>query len=196
MDDLINIRGNGKGIAGLRSPIKFALILAIALVGGLYFFFRLGYSQIHVPAVGNFEIGWLYIPLFVLVVVATANAVNIADGLDGLAGGLLAAAFGAYSIVAFAQGNYGIAGFCLAMVGAVLAYTWFNIFPARFFMGDTGSFAFGTALGIVAMLTNSVFILPVIASVFVVEAGSSALQIFSKKSLNVKSFFQPPYTII
>ncbi|MFO0862615.1 MAG: phospho-N-acetylmuramoyl-pentapeptide-transferase [Candidatus Saccharibacteria bacterium] len=192
LDDLINIRGNGKGIAGLRSPIKFALILAIALVGGLYFFFRLGYSQIHVPAVGNFEIGWLYIPLFVLVVVATANAVNIADGLDGLAGGLLAAAFGAYSIVAFAQGNYGIAGFCLAMVGAVLAYTWFNIFPARFFMGDTGSFAFGTALGIVAMLTNSVFILPVIASVFVVEAGSSALQIFSKKVFKRKIFLSAP----
>lgn len=192
LDDLINIRGNGKGIAGLRSPIKFALILAIALVGGLYFFFRLGYSQIHVPAVGNFEIGWLYIPLLVLVVVATANAVNIADGLDGLAGGLLAAAFGAYSIVAFAQGNYGIAGFCLAMVGAVLAYTWFNIFPARFFMGDTGSFAFGTALGIVAMLTNSVFILPVIASVFVVEAGSSALQIFSKKVFKRKIFLSAP----
>lgn len=192
LDDLINIRGNGKGIAGLRSPIKFGLILAIALIGGLYFFFRLGYSQIHVPAVGNFELGWLYIPLFVLVVVATANAVNIADGLDGLAGGLLAAAFGAYSIVAFAQGNYGIAGFCLAMVGAVLAYTWFNIFPARFFMGDTGSFAFGTALGIVAMLTNSVFILPVIASVFVVEAGSSALQIFSKKVFKRKIFLSAP----
>ncbi len=192
LDDLINIRGSGKGIAGLRSPIKFGLILLIALVGGLYFFFRLGYSQIHVPAVGNFELGWLYVPLFVLVVVATANAVNIADGLDGLAGGLLAAAFGAYSIVAFAQGNYGIAGFCLAMVGAVLAYTWFNIFPARFFMGDTGSFAFGTALGIVAMLTNSVFILPVIASVFVVEAGSSALQIFSKKVFKRKIFLSAP----
>jgi phospho-N-acetylmuramoyl-pentapeptide-transferase len=192
LDDLINIRGSGKGIAGLRSPIKFGLILLIALIGGLYFFFRLGYSSIHVPAVGGFEISWLYIPLFVLVVVATANAVNIADGLDGLAGGLLAAAFGAYAIVAFAQGNNGIAGFCLAMVGAVLAYTWFNIFPARFFMGDTGSFAFGTALGIVAMLTNSVFILPVIGAVFVVEAGSSAIQIFSKKVFKRKIFLSAP----
>jgi phospho-N-acetylmuramoyl-pentapeptide-transferase len=192
LDDFINIRGNGKGIAGLRSGLKFFLILGIALVGGLYFFFRLGYSQIHVPAVGNFEIGWLYIPLFVAVVVATANAVNIADGLDGLAGGLLAAAFGAYAIIAFAQTNYGIAGFCLAMVGAVLAYTWFNIFPARFFMGDTGSFAFGTALGIVAMLTNSVFVLPVIAAVFVVEAGSSVIQIFSKKVFKRKIFLSAP----
>ena len=192
LDDLINIRGSGKGVAGLRTSLKFLLILGIALIGALYFFFRLGYSQIHVPAVGNYEIGWLYIPLFIVVVVATANAVNIADGLDGLAGGLLATAFGAYSIIAFAQGNYGIAGFCIAMVGAVLAYTWFNIFPARFFMGDTGSFAFGTALGVVAMLTNSVFVLPVIAAVFVVEAGSSVIQILSKKVFHRKIFLSAP----
>ncbi|MEI8072889.1 MAG: phospho-N-acetylmuramoyl-pentapeptide-transferase [Candidatus Saccharibacteria bacterium] len=191
LDDFINIRGNS-GIAGIRGSLKMALILAVALTGALYFFFRLGYSQIHVPAVGNFEIGWLYIPLFVLVVVSTANAVNIADGLDGLAGGLLSTCFGAYSVIAFAQGNYGIAGFCLAMVGAVLAYTWFNIFPARFFMGDTGSFAFGTALGVVAMLTNSVFILPVIAAVFVIEAGSSLLQIFSKRVFKRKIFLSAP----
>ncbi len=127
-----------------------------------------------------------------MVVVATANAVNIADGLDGLAGGLLASAFSAFGVIAFAQGNFGIAGFCLAMVGAVLAYTWFNIFPARFFMGDTGSFAFGTALGVVAMLTNSVFVLPVVAAVFVVEAGSSVLQIFSKKVFHRKIFLSAP----
>ncbi len=191
LDDFINIRGKS-GIAGIRGSLKMGLILLVALVGALYFFFRLGYSQIHVPAVGNFEIGWLYIPLFILVVVSTANAVNIADGLDGLAGGLLASAFSAYCIIAFAQGNFGIAGFCLAMVGAVLSYTWFNIFPARFFMGDTGSFAFGTALGVVAMLTNSVFVLPVIASVFVVEAGSSLIQIFSKKVFKRKIFLSAP----
>lgn len=191
LDDFINIRGKS-GIAGIRGSLKMGLILLVALIGALYFFFRLGYSQIHVPAVGNFEIGWLYIPLFILVVVSTANAVNITDGLDGLSGGLLASAFGAYCIIAFAQGNFGIAGFCLAMVGAVLAYTWFNIFPARFFMGDTGSFAFGTALGVVAMLTNSVFVLPVVASVFVVEAGSSVIQIFSKKVFKRKIFLSAP----
>ncbi len=192
VDDLINVRGDGKGVAGLRSQLKFALILLVALAGAFYFFYKLGYSQIHVPAVGNFEIGWLYIPLFVLVVVSTANAVNITDGLDGLSGGLLASSFGAYAIIAFAQGNYGIAGFCMAMVGAVLAYTWFNIFPARFFMGDSGSFALGTSLGIVAMLTNSVFVLPVIGAVFVVEAGSSVIQIFSKKVFKRKIFLSAP----
>lgn len=192
LDDFINIRGNGKGVAGLRSIIKFSLILLIAIAGAMYFFFRLGYSIIHVPAVGDFEIGWLYIPLFILVIVSTANAVNISDGLDGLSGGLLATSFGAFAVIALVQGNIGIAGFCMATVGAVLAYTWFNIFPARFFMGDIGSFALGTALGIVAMLTNSVFVLPIIGFVFVLEAGSSLIQILSKKIFKRKIFISAP----
>ena len=192
IDDIINIRGSGKGVAGLRSTIKFLLIMVIAVIGALYFYYRLKYSLIHIPAVGDFEIGILYSPLFVLVIVSTSNAVNITDGLDGLSGGLLAASFGAFGIIALAQGNIGIAGFCLATVGAVLAYTWFNIFPARFFMGDIGSFALGTALGVVAMLTNSVFVLPIIGFVFVMEAGSSLVQIISKKLFKRKIFISAP----
>lgn len=192
IDDFINIRGSGKGVAGLRSTLKFALILAIAIAGALYFYFKLDYSMIHVPAVGDFNIGILYIPLFVLVIISTANAVNISDGLDGLSGGLLATSFGAFAVIALVQGNIGIAGFCMATVGAVLAYTWFNIFPARFFMGDIGSFALGTALGIVAMLTNSVFVLPIIGLVFVLEAGSSLIQILSKKIFKRKIFISAP----
>lgn len=192
LDDFINIRGNGKGVAGLRSKIKFLLILLVALAGALYFYFKLGFSIIHVPAVGGFEIGLWYIPLFMLVIVSTANAVNITDGLDGLSGGLLALAFSAYSVIALLQGNVGIAAFCAAVVGAVLSYTWFNIYPARFFMGDSGSFALGTALGMVAMLTNTVFILPIIGAVFVAEAGSSSIQILSKKIRGKKIFLSAP----
>jgi phospho-N-acetylmuramoyl-pentapeptide-transferase len=192
LDDIINIRGSGKGVAGLRSQIKFVLILLVAILGAVYFFFRLGYSQIHIPAVGNFEIAWLYIPLFILVVVSTANAVNITDGLDGLSGGLLSMAFSAYAVIAFIQGNIGIAGFCMTIVGTLLAYTWFNIHPARFMMGDSGSFALGTALGIVAMLTNSVLVLVIIGAVFVLEGGSSALQIMSKKLFHRKIFLSAP----
>jgi phospho-N-acetylmuramoyl-pentapeptide-transferase len=192
LDDYINIRGNGLGIAGLRGRIKFSLIAAIAVVGAFYFYFKLGYHLIHVPAVGDFSIGWLMIPLFAFVVVATANAVNITDGLDGLSGGLLTTAFSVYAVIAYFQHSYGLAGFCAAVVGAMLTYTWFNIFPARFFMGDVGSFALGTALGVVAMLTNSVFVLPIICAVFVVEAGSSALQILSKKIFKRKIFLSAP----
>jgi phospho-N-acetylmuramoyl-pentapeptide-transferase len=192
LDDLINIRTDGAGKGGLRSRIKLALISAVAVGGALYFYYKLGYSLIHVPAVGDFNIGLFYIPLFAFVVVATANAVNITDGLDGLSGGLLATAFGAYTVIAYFQGNFGIAGFCATVVGAVLAYTWFNIFPARFFMGDVGSFALGTTLGVVAMLTNSVFVLPFVGAVFVLEAGSSLLQIFSKKVFHRKIFRSAP----
>ena len=183
--------GSGGGVAVLPSKLKLFLITAIAAVGGWWFFAKLGVVAIHIPFVATpMHIGWLIVPLFVLVVVATANAVNITDGLDGLAGGLVTSAFGAYTIIAFLQGRYGIAAFCLTVVGALLSYTWFNIFPARFFMGDVGSFALGTALGVVAMLTDTVLLLPIIGIVFVAEAGSSLLQIMSKKLRNGKKIFR------
>ena len=191
-DDFLNIRSEGLGIAGMRGKIKFSLIFAIATAGALYFYYKLGYSMIHIPAVGDFSIGWLYIPLFILVVVSTANAVNITDGLDGLSGGLLSVVFGAYSVIAYFQGNYGIAGFCATAVGAILTFTWFNIFPARFFLGDSGAFGLGTALGVIAMLTNTVVILPIIAFVFVIEAGSAVLQISSKRLFHRKIFLSAP----
>lgn len=193
-DDFLNIRaqGFGLGVAGMRAKVKFSLIFGIATAGALYFYYKLGYSMIHVPAVGDFSIGWLYVPLFVALVVSTANAVNITDGLDGLSGGLLSTAYGVYAVIAYFQGNYGIAGFCATVVGALLTFTWFNIYPARFFMGDSGAFALGTALGIIVMLTNTVLVFPIIAAVFVMEAGSSAIQIVSKKVFKRKIFLSAP----
>lgn len=192
LDDYINIRGSGTGVAGLRGKIKFSLILAVATLGALYFYYKLGYDMIHVPAVGDFSIGWLYIPLFIGVVISTANAVNITDGLDGLSGGLLSTAFGAYGVIAYFQGSYGLAAFCATIVGVMLTYTWFNIFPARFFMGDSGAFALGTTLGVIAVLTNAILVLPIIGIVFVIEGGSSALQILSKKIRGKKIFLSAP----
>jgi phospho-N-acetylmuramoyl-pentapeptide-transferase len=190
IDDFFNIRSTG-GIAGMRAKLKMLLITVVALIGGWWFFSKLGVDSIHIPLMTtSIHLGWLIVPLFVLVVVATANAVNITDGLDGLAGGLAAIAFGAYTIIAFLEGRYGVAGFCLTMVGALLSYTWFNIFPARFFMGDVGSFALGTALGVVAMLTDTVVILPIIGLIFVAEAGSSMIQIASKKLRHGKKVFK------
>jgi len=192
IDDVINIRRLGGGVSGLRSPIKFAMITAVAAVAAWYFYDRLDVTSIFVPYIGDVTVGWLLIPIFTFVVVATSNAVNISDGLDGLAGGLLAIAFGAYGLIALMQGNVGIAGFCFTLVGALLAYLWFNIFPARFFMGDVGSFAFGTALGVVAMLTNTLFLLPVIGLLFVLEAGSSLIQIISKRYFGRRVFISAP----
>ncbi|MDX1765716.1 MAG: phospho-N-acetylmuramoyl-pentapeptide-transferase [Candidatus Saccharimonadales bacterium] len=193
IDDLINIRGVGRGIAGLNSKIKLGLITAVATIGAWYFFSKLGYDSFHIPFPNtDLTVGWLLIPIFIFVVVSTANAVNITDGLDGLAGGLLVSAFGAFGIIAFMQTNYGIAAFCMTIVGALLSYVWFNIYPARFFMGDVGSFALGTALGVVAMLTDTLMLLPVIGLVFVLEAGSSLAQLISKKVFGRKLFVVAP----
>jgi len=191
-DDYLNIRSEGLGIAGMRGRIKFGLIFGIAVVGALYFYYKLGYSHIHVPAVGDFDIAWLYVPLFIGVVVSTANAVNITDGLDGLSGGLLSTAYAVYAVIAYFQHSYGIAGFCATVVGAMLTFTWFNIYPARFFLGDSGAFGLGTTLGVIAMLTNTVVVFPIIAGVFVVEAGSSLIQIVSKKLFKRKIFISAP----
>ncbi len=190
LDDFINIRGTGKGVAGLPSKLKLLLTTIVALIGGWFFYFKLDVSSVNVPFYGDLGIGWLVIPLFVLVVVATANAVNISDGLDGLAGGLATSAFAAYAVIALLEQRYGVSAFCMTIVGGLLSYTWFNIHPARFFMGDVGSFALGTALGVVAMLTDTVFILPVIGLLFVIEAGSSLLQILSKKLRGGKKIFK------
>lgn len=192
IDDVINIRGGGKGVAGLRSQLKFIMIAGIGLVLGWYFFEKLGVSVVHVPFVGNWDLGWFIIPLFAFVVVAAGNAVNISDGLDGLAGGLAAMAFASFGVIALMQGNGMLAAFCFTVVGALLSYLWFNIYPARFFMGDVGSFALGTSLGVVAMLTDSLFILPIIGLVFVLEAGSSLIQILSKKLFKRKVFISAP----
>jgi phospho-N-acetylmuramoyl-pentapeptide-transferase len=191
LDDVINIRGTGGGIAGLRSKIKLLLTTLVALLGGWFFYYKLDVNAIHVPLLhGEWVIGWWIIPLFVFVVVATANAVNISDGEDGLAGGLTSTAFLVYAIIAVLEGRFAVAGFCLTVVGALLSYTWFNIPPARFFMGDIGSFSLGTALGVVAMITDTVLLLPIIGLVFVAEAGSTALQITSKKLRHGKKIFK------
>lgn len=192
LDDLINIRGSGLGVAGLRSSLKFTMITILALFLGWFFYVKLGYNTVHVPFVGDLFLGWVIVPLFVFAVVATSNAVNISDGLDGLAGGLLTISYGTFGIIALLQGHFLLSGFCFTAVGALLSYLWFNIYPARFFMGDVGSFAFGTSLGVVAMLTNTLFLLPIIGIIFVIEAGSSAIQIFSKKVFHRKVFLSAP----
>ena len=192
IDDIINVRGLGGGVGGLRSGMKFTMITLIGVVLGWFFYAKLGVDSFHVPFVGEVAIGWLIVPLFTLAVVATGNAVNISDGLDGLAGGLLAISFSTFGVIALLQGNSMMAGFCFTVVGALLSYLWFNIYPARFFMGDVGSFAFGVALGVVAMLTDTLLLLPVIGLVFVLEAGSSLIQILSKKFFKKKIFISAP----
>lgn len=193
VDDCINIFGSGRGAAGLRGPVKFAMITAVGLALGWFFAFKLGWTTMLIPFAGDFTVGPIVMMLiFAFAVVATSNSVNISDGLDGLSGGLAMLAYGAYGIIALMQGNLLLFGFCLTVVGWLLAYIWFNVPPARFMMGDTGSFALGAGLGVVAMMTNSFLLLPVIGLPFVIETGSSLLQLLSKKLFHKKIFLSAP----
>lgn len=193
IDDIINVFGDGKGAAGLRAPVKFTMITIIGAIMGWYFAEKLGWASIHVPFLGEFKIGSaLMIVIFTFAVVSTSNAVNISDGLDGLAGGLMLLAYGAYGAIALFQNQWMLAGFCLTIVGWLLSYVWFNVPPARFMMGDVGSFALGSGLGAVAMMTNSFLLLPIIGFLLVVEAGSSLIQMIWKKAFGHKLFISAP----
>lgn len=192
IDDYLHVKGLADKSGGLSAKVQIFWLTAFAIIGAWWFYSKLGWSILHIPAWGPLEIGWLYIPLFIGVFFAASKSVGITDGLDGLAGGLLTFAFGAYGIIAIFQGNYGIATFCATIVGATLAYTWFNIYPARFFMGNVGSISLGATLGVIAMLTNSVFVLPIVGFVFFAESGSSAIQLLSKKIRGKKIFLSAP----
>lgn len=198
IDDYLNIKGIN-AVKGLGVKTKFLFQFSIAAAGGWWFGYKLGFTSIALPLLNHFGLPGtlelspiLYSLLFILVVVFVSNAVNITDGLDGLAGGILATSFGAYALIAYLQGSYGLAAFCTTLLGALLAFLWFNIFPARFFMGDTGSLAMGATLAVVAMLTGSLAVLPIIGVVFVVEAFSSLGQRFSKKFLGRKILISAP----
>jgi len=191
-DDVLNIRGIGSNGGGLRIRYKLILYTLIAFFGAYWFYFKLDWTTLHIPFMGNFDIGIWYVPVFIFVIVATAFSVNETDGLDGLAGGTLLAAFGAFGAIAFAQGKVELAAFCGVIVGALLAFMWFNINPARFFMGDTGSMSLGVTLGIVAMLTNTALLLPIIGLILVIESMSVIIQVISKKLFKRKVFLSSP----
>jgi phospho-N-acetylmuramoyl-pentapeptide-transferase len=192
VDDLFDVWRMGKHGGGLRMRHRFIIYSAIAAFGAYWFFYKLDWSIVHIPFYGPVDWGWWYIPFALFVIIATAHSVNLTDGLDGLAGGTLLTAFGAYGAIAFAQGRYDLASFCAVIAGALLAFLWFNINPARFFMGDTGSMSLGVTLGIIAMLTNAVFLLPIIGLVFVMETLSVLIQMFAKKFLGRKVFVSSP----
>ncbi len=192
VDDFFNIRKMGAHGGGLRMRHRLFIYTAIAAVGAWWFFVKLDWHTLHVPFWGNVDVAWWYIPIFIFIIVATAFSVNEIDGLDGLAGGTLLMAFGAYGAIAFIQGRYDLATFIGVIIGSLLAFLWFNINPARFFMGDTGAMSLGVTLGIISMLTNSALLLPLIGLLFVVESLSVILQLTSRKIFHRKIFRSSP----
>lgn len=192
VDDYLNVRKIGPKGGGLRMRHRLISYLGIAAVGAWWFYVKLGWDVLSVPFVGAVTVGAWIIPIFIFIIVATSFSVNETDGLDGLAGGTLLTAFAAFGAIAFFQGKYDLAAFCAVIAGATLAFLWFNIYPAKFFMGDTGSMSLGVTLGIVAMLTGAELLLPIIGLVFVLESGSVIIQVLSKKIRKKKVFLSAP----
>lgn len=192
IDDLFNIRRIGPHGGGLRMRHRLVLYTAIALVGALWFYFKLEWDVLHIPFFGNVTVGAWYIPIFILIIVATGFSVNQTDGLDGLAGGVLLSAFAAYGAIAFILERYDLAAFLAVIIGALTVFIWYNIYPAKFFMGDTGSMSLGVTLGVIAMLTNYALLLPVIGIILVVEAATTLIQLASKKWRGKKVFLSSP----
>jgi len=192
VDDILTIKGEGKYIGGGLSFKKRLLVVTlIGFIGGVWFYQKLGWDVIFIPFVGDVSIGIWYIPLFILVTVACWSG-GIIDGLDGLAGGTLASIFGAFTIISFSLGKTDLAAFCAVITGALLAFLWFNIPPARFYMGETGILGLTTTLAVIAFLTNSVYVLPVIAGLLVIDVLSAIIQLLSKKIRKKKVFLSAP----
>ncbi len=192
VDDYFNVKRIGPHGGGLRMRHRLWSYFFIALGGAWWFFSKLDWDVLHVPFYGNFNLGWIYILVFVFVIIATSFSVNETDGLDGLAGGPLMAAFAAYAVIAFSQGKIELSIFCAAIVGTLMAFLWYNVPKAEFFMGDTGSMSLGTVLGVVAMLTNQPLLLPLIGLPFVIDTGSVLIQVISKKIFKKKFFKSAP----
>ena len=191
VDDYLNIKAKN-GVKGITWKTKILFLTIFSLVGSLWFYFKLDYHSIHIPRLGDFDIGIWYIPLFILVIVASSNAVNFTDGLDGLAAGLLIIAFGAFGVLAYAKGLFLLSTFCAIIAASTAGFLWYNVPPAKLFMGDTGALSLGATLGIIAMMTDSLAVLPLIGFIFVIEAMSIILQLFWKKFFKKKLFHIAP----
>jgi len=193
-DDIKKFFGFGKtGIFGLRIRHKFMIqwILAITIACLLYFNLQIGI--INVPFVGVLRLGWLFIPLYAFIIVAFANACNITDGLDGLASGLLMICLFAFWLLSSAVLDTPLSIFIALWIGALMAFLYFNVYPARVFLGDVGALSFGATLAVVGLLIGKMVALVVVGGIFLIEGGSSLMQILSKRFLKRKVFAVAPF---
>jgi len=203
IDDVLNVLGKGTNGGGLRFVYKLTFFALLAVGGAWWFYDKLGFNTIINPITISFAghvlvhptqivLGWWYIPIFILVTIFFAFSMNQTDGLDGLAGGISAIACFFFVLIALTQGKIHLAIFCATLAGSLIAFLWFNINPARFMMGDTGSMVLGMTLPILAFLTKSVVVLPLILFIPFIEGLSTLIQIFSKKVFKRKVFLVAP----
>ncbi len=177
---------------GLSFPVRFLSVSLLGLFAGWWFYAKLEVDTVHIPFNGDIHLGGiLFILFFILVTLATFST-GVIDGVDGLSGGVLSSVFAAYGMIAFAHGQINIAAFCFVVVGAILAFLWFNIPPALFYLSETGMLALSLTLSVIAFLTNAVLYLLIIALPLVVTTVSVILQLFWKKVFKRKLFLVAP----
>lgn len=189
IDDILQIQGRGGYVAGgLSLKTRICVVLLLGAIGGWWFFVKLGIDSIHIPFVGELAIGLFFVPVFMITALALFSG-GVIDGIDGLSGGVMAIIFYAYAVIAFFQNQIDLAVFCAVVTGAILAFLWFNVPPARFYMSETGILGLTTTLAVVAFLTKTVVLLPIIAFPLFVASGSVIIQQLSKKYRGGKKVF-------
>lgn len=177
---------------GLPLALRILVVTVIGLVCGLWFFFKLGVTAVGVPFAGaDLELGFLIVPLITIAMVATYSG-GVIDGVDGLAGSVFGTIFITYAAIALMQGQLDLAAFCLVIVGGTFSFLWYNIAPASFYLSEIGTLALTLALSMVAFMTDTVFLLPLIAAPLYWSALSNIIQIFSKKFRGRKVFVAAP----
>ena len=189
VDDLLQVFG--KGLAIIDGLTRLQRIVLVALMGfgvGWWFFEKLSITSISIPFMESLTLGWLMIPFIVIVMLATFSG-GVIDGIDGLSGGVLASAFASFAMIAFLQNQIDIAALSAAITGGILAFLWFNIPPARFYMGETGMMGLTVTLTIIAFLTDQVLLLIIIAFPLVITSASVIIQKLSRKFRNGKRVF-------
>ncbi len=182
-------KDSGKYAGGGLSPtIRLGFVFLLGIIGSLWFYFKLGMNTVDLPFFGTITLGIFFIPVFILYLIGMYSG-GVIDGVDGLSGGVFTAIYAALAIIAFSNNQIDLAAFCSVVVGGLLAFLWFNIPPARFFNSETGTMGLTTSLVTVAFLANAEFVTLIIALPLIVTAGSSAIQILSKKLRNGKKVF-------
>ncbi len=189
-DDFLQIFGKGKWTTDpiVLRYIKIGIILLLGLIIGFWFYVKLGVTDLYIPFYGFINLGYLFIPFFILIMLSLWST-SVIDGVDGLSGGVLASIFTAYALIAYFNNQADISTFCAVITGGILAFLWFNIPPARFYMGETGMIGLTVTLSVIAFMTNTVLLLPIIAFPLFITSLSDVIQIASRKLRNGKKVF-------
>jgi phospho-N-acetylmuramoyl-pentapeptide-transferase len=189
-DDYLVCREKGQYLGGgLSLKTRLGFVFLLALFSALWFYIKLEVASVYIPFVGEFYLGLFFIPIFIIFVIGIYSG-GIIDGVDGLSGGVFAIIFSAYALIAYFYGQVDLAAFASVIVGGTLAFLWYNIPPARFFNSETGTMALTTCLVVLAFLTDSAVVLPIIAFLLVLTSASSIIQILSKKYRGGKKVFK------